>query len=200
MLLIHGGKIRSEATLHRPGSVAGVSFPELLDHYRAIASITALPFLAYYFPAAGSGPLSLGQLEEICALPGVAGLKFTDYDLYTLSLLIRSGKIVFNGRDEVLSAGLLMGAGGGIGSIYNIKPAWFVELYRHARASRWAEARQVQDRINDLIRILLEFPFMSALKQVMTWEGIDCGLALRPRRPISLQQRSDLKNALASLI
>ena len=149
-----------------------------------------------YFPREGS-PVLYAIHKPVMTVGRALG---NDVPIPDRSVKEHHAQIVFNGRDEVLSAGLLMGAGGGIGSIYNIKPAWFVELYRHARASRWAEARQVQDRINDLIRILLEFPFMSALKQVMTWEGIDCGLALRPRRPISLQQRSDLKNALASLI
>jgi N-acetylneuraminate lyase len=178
----------------------GASFTELLEYYRSLAAITSLPFLAYYFPDAGSGPLSLSQLDAICALPGVAGVKFTDYDLYTLSFLIRSGSVVFNGRDEVLCAGLLMGASGGIGSIYNIRPSWFVELYRHARESRWKEARAVQDRINDLIRILLGFPFMPALKQVMAWEGIECGGAMRPRLPLTQEQQMDLKHLLSSVL
>jgi N-acetylneuraminate lyase len=178
---------------------AGASFSELLEHYRSLAAMTSLPFLAYYFPAAGSGTLSLNQLEDICALPRVAGLKFTDYDLYTLSLLIRAGSTVFNGRDEVLCAGLLMGASGGIGSIYNIKPASFVKLYRHAREGRWQEAREEQDRINAVIRVLLRFPFMPALKQWITWEGIDCGQALPPRQPLTAGQREELKLAVASL-
>src|ERR1035438_8229030 len=58
----------------------GASFPEILEHYRSLAATTSLPFLAYYFPDLGSGPLSISQLEQIGALPGVAGLKFTDFD------------------------------------------------------------------------------------------------------------------------
>ena len=42
-------------------------------------------------------------------------LKFTDFDLYKLSQIKKRGHIVFNGHDEVLTAGLLMGADGGIG-------------------------------------------------------------------------------------
>jgi N-acetylneuraminate lyase len=179
---------------------AGASFPELLEHYRALAESTGLPFLAYYFPAAGGGPLSLEQLRQICALPGVAGLKFTDYDLFVLSLLIREGSIVLNGRDEVLSAGLLMGAYGGIGSIYNLVPDWFVDLYRHARAGRWAQARETQDRINDLIAVLLRFPFMPALKRALEWEGIACGAPLRPRIPLTGEQESQLRLALKPVL
>ena len=174
----------------------GVSFPELLEHYRALASATALPFLAYYFPDAGGTALTLPELEQICALPGVAGLKFTDYDLYSLSMLIRRGALVFNGRDEVLAAGLLLGATGGIGSVYNLVPNWFVELHHHAREGRWAQARAVQDRINDLIRVLTAFPFLPALKKALTWQGIPCGEALRPRRPLTPDQQTSLRKAL----
>lgn len=179
---------------------AGASFAELLEHYRALSASTGLPMLAYYFPAIGGGPLSLDQLRQICALPGVVGLKYTDYDLYILSLLIREGNVVFNGRDEVLAAGLLMGATGGIGSIYNLVPSWFVELYRNARAGNWTQAREIQDRVNDLIAVLLRFPFMPALKQAMKWEGIDCGEALRPRIPLTPEQESNLKTALEPVL
>ncbi len=179
---------------------AGATFPELLAYYRALAGTATVPFLAYYFPSVMGGPLSLTQLEQIGALPGIVGLKFTDYDLYTLSLLVRGGKVVFNGRDEVLAGGLLLGASGGIGSIYNVVPEWFVELWNHARADRWPEARKVQDRINDLIRVLLRFPFMPALKQLMTWEGIECGSALRPRIPLTGDEESELRASLEPLL
>lgn len=177
----------------------GASFDELLALYAGLAQATKLPFLAYYFPAYTGGPLNVGQLERICALDGVAGLKYTDYDLYTLSLLSRQGKLVFHGRDEMLSAGLLMGACGGIGSIYNIVPRWFVDLWEHCQAGRWTEARAVQDRINDLIRVLVELPFMPALKRTLAWQGVNCGAALAPRQPLTAEQENTLITALEAL-
>lgn len=175
------------------------SFPETLEHYRALAAITALPFLAYYFPAQAGGTMSLQELEQLCALPGVVGLKFTDYDLFTLSLLVRQGKTVFHGRDEMLAAGFLMGACGGIGSIYNIVPQWFVQLYDLSQEGRWAEARALQDRINDLIRVLVSFPFMPALKRTLDWQGLRCGPALAPRMPLTAQEDARLIAALEAL-
>jgi N-acetylneuraminate lyase len=178
----------------------GASFAELLEHYRALAAATSLPFLAYYFPAVGGGPLTFDQLREICALPNVAGLKYTDFDLYVLSLLTREGNVVFNGRDEVLSAGLLMGANGGIGSLYNLAPEWFVDLFRLARTGRWTEAREIQDRINDLLVVLSRYPFMPALKQALTFMGIPCGKALRPRLPLTADQGSRLREELEPVL
>jgi N-acetylneuraminate lyase len=177
----------------------GVNHAEMMVWYRTLASSTSLPFYAYYFPASTGEPLNVDQLTEICEMPGVGGIKYTDYDLYTLSLLSRAGYQVFNGRDEVLAAGLLMGACGGIGSIYNLIPERFVELNKRAATGEWAEARALQDPINDLIRVLVRFPFLPALKQVLTWEGIECGGVVRPRTGLSAAQQADLRSSLAAL-
>jgi len=103
---------------------------------------------------------------------------------------------MFNGRDEVLAAGLLLGASGGIGSIYNLAPSWFVEIFAHARASRWEEARERQDRVNDLLRVLLHFPFMPAMKRVLAWQGIECGDALRPQIRLTVDQEAELRGCI----
>jgi N-acetylneuraminate lyase len=177
---------------------AATSFAELKAYYRDLAASTDLPFLAYYFPSAAD-QLSFEQLSELCELPGVAGLKFTDYDLFTLASLVNDGRTMFNGRDEVLSAGLLVGAHGGIGSIYNLVPGWFVDLYAHARAGRWADAVTIQHRINVLIRVLIRFPFIAALKQFLGWDGIACGPVLRPRIEMTAEQAVELRRALEPL-
>ena len=178
---------------------AGVNYADMLAWYRTLGSASSLPLLAYYFPDSTGERLSVDQLTEICQLPGVAGLKYTDYDLYTLSLLVRAGYPVFNGRDEVLAAGLLMGACGGIGSIYNLVPELFVEVRNLSAAGDWKASRALQDRINNLIRVLLRFPFLPSLKQVLTWEGIDCGSVVRPRARLTPSQQSELRTSLAEL-
>lgn len=171
----------------------GAAFPEIVEYYRSLAAATALPFLAYYFPAPGSAGWSIDQLLQITALPNVAGLKFTDFDLYSLQQLRAEGKVVFNGRDEVLAAGLLMGASGGIGSIYNLCPSRFVRLYLLARSGEWEQARAVQAEINALIRMLLRYPLFAAIKQILTWQGIDCGTVVPPRLPLTEEQTLALR-------
>lgn len=193
-LVRHAAKIGATAVSSLPP--AGASHAAMLDFYRALAASADLPFFAYYFPANADESLSYDQLADICALPGVTGLKFTDYNLYVLSLLSRDGNIMFNGRDEVLAAGLLMGAHGGIGSIYNLVPAWFVGLYAHARAGRWAEARALQHRINDLIQVLLRFPFLPSLKRILTWDEIECGPVAGRRSSLTADQEAELRRAL----
>jgi N-acetylneuraminate lyase len=88
-----------------------------------------------------------------------------------------------------------MGAHGGIGSFYNLVPELFVRLYMQARATQWAEARATQDRINDLIRAVLAFPLLAALKRMLTWSGIDCGYPVLPRRALTESEEASLRSA-----
>ena len=209
-IIVHTGAYRAQDAIRlsahasRTG-VAAVSalppgtsynFGETKAYYEAIATASAnAPVLIYYFPSMAP-PLSIEQMETLCDIPNVAGLKFTSFDFYTMRQLLLRGEIVFNGPDEMLAAGLLMGAHGGIGSTYNVMPKLFVELYAHARAHRWAEAVAMQDRINSLIRILLSMPLIPALKQIMTWRGIPCGEAVEPRRTLTTEETTRLKAEL----
>ncbi|MBO0799437.1 MAG: dihydrodipicolinate synthase family protein, partial [Blastocatellia bacterium] len=93
-----------------------------------------------------------------------------------------SGATIFYGRDEMLAAGLLFGADGGIGSFYNVIPEMFLQLWDLARAGCWAEMRELQQTINDFITITLRYPLFPALKAMLGWRGIDCGSCLAPRR------------------
>ncbi len=174
------------------------SMDEVRAYYSAIASSVSIPVLVYYFPTFAANPKSLPDLVSLCEIPNVAGLKFTSTDLYTLGELKRQGAVIFNGYDEILVAGLLMGADGGIGTFYNVIPEWFVELYRSARSGDWAHARLVQSRINEIITIGLRYPVHSAAKEMLRWLGMDCGVVAAPRRQLSAEEVSTLQAALAA--
>jgi N-acetylneuraminate lyase len=106
--------------------------------------------------------------------------------------------VVFSGYDEVLVAGLLMGADGGIGTFYNVMPHLFVHVYHCALLGDWEGARAVQDQINTVIRIALQFPCFPAIKEMLRWRGIECGPCIRPRGGLSLLQAAELRRQLES--
>lgn len=172
------------------------SMEEVRAYYSAIAASVSIPLFVYFFPGFAANPKTLGDLNSLCEIPNVAGLKFTSMDLYTLGELKRQGAVIFSGFDEILVAGLLMGADGGIGSFYNVAPRWFVELYQAARAGDWAKAREAQGRINEIITIGLRYPVHSAVKEMLRWRGIDCGVCAAPRRGLSAAEVAELRKAL----
>jgi N-acetylneuraminate lyase len=192
----HAAKAGARAISSLPPLSGQFGFAEVFRYYEALARASDLPLLVYYFPDLSPAIASGEQLESLCALPNVLGVKFTDFDLYRLSLLTRPDRCLFNGRDEVLAAGLLMGADGGIGTFYNLVPELFLRIYTAAAAGRWDEARLAQQRVNALIRITLRFPLFPAVKQILAWSGLDCGPCLPPRAPLTLEQQRSLQEGL----
>ena len=191
----HAAQIGAHAISSLPPSAA-FSFPEVRAYYEAIAAAAGIPVLVYYFPEFSRSVATLDEIYSLCSIPNVVGLKFTDFDFYRLSLISRAGHVIFSGRDEAFAAGVLMGATGGIGSFYNIVPELFVEVWQAGCAGDYKRARAVQDRINDLIRAVLQFPMMPALKTILTWSGIDCGPAVAPRRRLTREEEHKLREAL----
>ena len=173
-VIAHVGAARMEDAIElaRHASAAGAraisslppmgaySFEEIRAYYAALAAASDVPLVLYYFPEIAPN-LRADQVVELCAVPNVVGVKFTSFEVNRIAEMNRAGAFVLNGRDEVLAAGLLMGACGGIGTFYNLTPELFVDVWRAARRGAWSEARAVQDRINELLAIVLRFPMSS---------------------------------------
>ena len=175
-----------------------LSFEEIHRYYQDLAAAVDVPVLVYYFPEVGPAIKTLEQILALCSIAGVVGLKFTDFDLYRLAEIRREGHVLFNGRDEVLAAGLYMGATGGIGTFYNLIPRTFAAIQAAALREDWAEARRLQDYVNRLIRITLAYPPLPAVKRMLTWSGIAAGECLKPRVGMSDEQWTKLQGELTA--
>ena len=177
--------------------IGNYSFAEIKAYYTAIAAASDLPLLIYYFPAYAPSVNSLDLILDLCAIPNVCGLKFTANDLFLLSEVKKSGATVFYGTDEMLIAGLAMGADGGIGSFYNVAPELFVRLWALTREGEWEQARAMQQQVNELLAIGLRFPVHPAVKAMVVRRGIDCGKCLPPRRSLTSEEEARLDEMIA---
>jgi N-acetylneuraminate lyase len=170
----------------------GFSYAEIRLYYATLAAASEVPLVLYFFPEVAPG-LRAEQVVELCSVPNVAGVKFTSHELNRIAEMNRAGAYVLNGRDEVLAAGLLMGACGGIGSFYNLTPELFVGIWQAARRGDWQEARTLGDRANSLIAIVLRFPMIAAIKKLLEWSGVPCGPVLPPRRGLTAEEEAELR-------
>ena len=191
-MLVHVGTGEIESTLTlsahaaRVGAHAVSSLPPKGDFravysfYERLAKESTLPLILYYFPQLCPDAFpSEADLFEVCELPNVLGVKFTDYNLFLLQQLVERGLTVYNGRDEIYAAGLLMGASGGIGSTFGVLPQEAVAIARAAHHQHWAEAQQAQKRLNAALQIWLQYPYLAALKLTCdSWFGLDMGPVL----------------------
>lgn len=166
------------------------------DFYTKLAEESALPLIPYYFPKiAPTAFANPKDLLDICELPNVIGVKFTDFNFYLLQQLVKREKMMFNGYDEALAAGLLMGAQGGIGSTYNAWPEVYQEIFAAAQRGDWETARLWQAQGNSVLDVVLRYPFFPALREMVRLRGFDCG-PLMSGESLTLSQRESLRNDL----
>jgi dihydrodipicolinate synthase/N-acetylneuraminate lyase len=172
----------------------------LIDHFSAVAEAARpLPTLLYYTPGIAPSLRNYGQLERLLDLPSIAGVKFTctDASEFAYAVYERSARqTVLSGVDENFVPALLMGAHGAIGSFVNVVPELFAQIYDLARRGEWERAREIQKQIVRVVRVTEQYPFLSALKNIVAWQGCECGEPRAPHRALSADARAELRAGL----
>ena len=149
-------------------------------------------FIIYNIPQLAGVSLSVPLLKEMLKNPRVIGVKNSSMPTQDIQMWADEGAIVFNGPDEQLISGLVMGAVGGIGGTYGAMPELYVELYRCVKAGEMAKALEIQ---NDCCRIIYKMcsgygNMYGMIKEILRINGgPDCGSV---RAPLAELIESDL--------
>lgn len=176
----------------------GYRFDELKAHYAALARATDLPFLIYNFPELTGVRLSPAQLSELLELPNIVGVKNTCGDHYALEQIrrLRPDRVILNGFDETLLAGLSLGADGGIGSTYNVQADKVLRLATLFAKGDIEEARQVQAAMNGFIDIIAKYGVLPSLKYALELQGLAMGHCRPPFLPLDTAAKASVEQAV----
>ena len=140
-------------------------------------------FIIYNIPQLAGVSLSVPLLQEMLRNPRVIGVKNSSMPTQDIQMWRDEGAIVFNGPDEQLISGLVMGAVGGIGGTYGAMPELYVKLYQLVKSGDMATALELQ---NDCCRIIYKMcsghgNMYGMIKQILRInEGLDCGSVRLP--------------------
>ena len=178
------------------------SFEEIRQYYFDIVEKTSLPMLIYNFPNFSGVNLSVDQISQFLSDDRFIGVKHTSNDYFALSgfKIAFPEKIIYNGFDEMMLAGLSMGADGGIGSTYNIMAEKFITLMALVKENRLDEARELQNTINIIIRAMCDVGVMQAEKALLCEMGLDFGIARKPFAPLSAEKQQKLVDTVMPLL
>ena len=149
-------------------------------------------FIIYNIPQLAGVSLTVPLLKEMLQNPRVIGVKNSSMPVQDIQMWADEGAIVFNGPDEQLISGLVMGAIGGIGGTYGAMPKLYVKLYELVKAGKLDVAKELQ---NDCCRIIYKMcsgqgNMYAMIKQILRLScGIDCGSV---RAPLAELVDSDL--------
>lgn len=140
-------------------------------------------FIIYNIPQLAGVALSVPLLREMLKNPRCIGVKNSSMPTQDIQMWRDEGAIVFNGPDEQLISGLVMGAAGGIGGTYGAMPELYVKLFERVKSGDLATALEIQ---NDCCRIIYKLcsghgNMYAMIKEVLRKMGCpDCGSVRAP--------------------
>ena len=140
-------------------------------------------FIIYNIPQLAGVALNVPLLKEMLKNPRCIGVKNSSMPTQDIQMWRDEGAIVFNGPDEQLISGLVMGATGGIGGTYGAMPELYIKLYECVKSGDLATALEIQ---NDCCRIIYKLcsgrgNMYAMIKEVLRKMGCpDCGSVRAP--------------------
>ena len=148
-------------------------------------------FIIYNIPQLAGVSLTVDLLREMKKNPRVIGVKNSSMPTQDIQMWADEGVMVFNGPDEQLISGLVMGAVGGIGGTYGAMPELYIELYNCVKSGNMQKALDIQ---NDCCRIIYKLVsghgnMYGMIKEALRINGNpDCGSV---RAPLAELNESD---------
>jgi len=200
----HAQAIGAQAVAILPPYVYHHSDAALLRHYVTIANrVPDLPIYLYNFPAISHNtlttPLILALRE---AAPNIIGMKDSSGALATLTEVVAATDGQFNaingGDGQVLMA-FAMGFDGCVSGNANVVPELLVALYQAVSRGDLAQARTLQQQLNQVRTLLGDGGNLSLFKGMLARRGVPVGDVRAPLLPAGAELVAEKWEALAAM-
>lgn len=205
-LSAHAQSIGADAvSIMAPCYFKPATVEDLVDFCEPIAAAAPeLPFYFYDIPALTSVHLSMPEFlkKGAARIPNLAGLKFTSPNLMSLQQCMELEDGRFNilfGMDEMLLAGLSLGATGAVGSTYNYAAPLYHKIIAAFEKGDMTTAQTLQLKSVKLVEVLCQYGVLAAGKAIMAMLGADCGPVRPPMRRLTSQQITSLHSQIEAL-
>jgi len=146
----------------------------LYQHFKALNDAVEIPVLLYNVPGRTVIDLSNETIIRLSRLPNIVGIKDATGDLVRMSQLrisIEPGFSFISGDDPTLLGYMAHGGNGVISVTSNVAPAEMVALYNATKQGDFEAARQWQDRLIRLHKVLFADASPSPTKYALSRLG-----------------------------
>jgi 4-hydroxy-tetrahydrodipicolinate synthase len=162
---------------------------DLLRYVELVASRIPLPVLLYNIPQLTKVAFEPETVGGAALIPGVLGIKDSSRDLAYLARVVEAVRArpdftILNGPEEILAEAMRAGSHGGVCGGSNLRPEWFMDLFRAASNEDWDEADRLQRKVLEMSAALYETghpdtSYLRGLKSSLELAGI-CRAQLAP--------------------
>ena len=185
----------------KPGTV-----DELVDFFAPFCrAARELPLYFYNMPSITGVNLPVDKflIEGKKKIPNLVGTKFTHNNLMEMGACIDLEQHKFevlHGFDEILIAGLSMGAVAGVGSTYNYIPNVYHAIFESMKKNEVETARAWQMKSIRTVEVIIKYGGgVRGGKAIMKLIGLDCGSCRLPIKAFSTEEYEKLKGDLDAI-
>jgi 4-hydroxy-tetrahydrodipicolinate synthase len=182
--------------------------PEMAyGHFAEIASATALPIIAFVYPATSGLRIGTDALVRICSeIDNVVAVKEWSNDIIVYERNLRALKsldkdiTVLSSFSRSLLASLVLGSDGILSGHGSVVADLHVSLFRAVEKQDLAEARRVWDRLQPVVEVCYDDPFLDGhnrMKVALELLGrIDAAHVRPPLQPLSGAERERIRGVV----
>ena len=172
----------------------------LIDHFSAVAEGAGVPVIVYNVPGRVGVNVEAATILTLAEVPGIAAVKEASGNMTQCMTILREkpeGFTFLSGEDSLTLAFLAMGGDGLISVIGNEAPADITRLVAHGLAGRFAEAREIHERLLPLMDANFCESNPIPVKHAMAVMGLCENVLRRPLRPLAAGRHAVLESTLA---
>ncbi len=175
----------------------------LFAHYETLATEVDLPMVLYNNPLYTGNEITPALIDRLAAVPNVIGLKQSNADFGILMENIRSNSdkvAVLTGIDSQFYAALASGATGIFSTAACVIPREMVAIYEAVQSGAFAEARQLQLKLQALNRYLEYDPgYVGPCKAALRMLGLPAGPVRGPLPEVTPDEEAGVRAGLEEL-
>ncbi|MBK1809726.1 4-hydroxy-tetrahydrodipicolinate synthase [Clostridium sp. YIM B02505] len=174
--------------------------PELIAHYKAVASSVNLPILMYNMPGKTGINIEPESVRELAKVKNIVGIKDSGGKLENMKAYLEVTKGedfgVFSGSDSLILDILKAGGQGAVAATANFLAEIDVAIYNNFIKGDLEAAQKAQGSIEELRRILKFGTIPSVIKQTVTLNGINVGPARLPATQPTGEKLEEIKRVV----
>jgi 4-hydroxy-2-oxoglutarate aldolase len=174
----------------------------LIGHYRRVADASPIPVLLYSVPIFTGVTLEAPEVAVLSEHPNIVGIKESSGHVMRVAEMVAAAPAdfqVLTGSAPTLLAGLMVGAKGAILALASALPEKCVELFELVRAGQIEKARELQNVLLKVSKVVASEHAIAGVKFAMDQRGYRGGIPRPPLVPLSEAYEQRILESLASL-
>lgn len=157
---------------------------EVVEYFKAVASVTDLPILIYNNPVDYGIYVTLDMFEELIEYPTIQAVKESTRDLANVTRMInRFGKRIkiLGGVDTICLETLMLGADGLVAGLVDAFPNETMAMYNYVKTGEYDKAVAIYRWFMPLLELDIHPKLIQYIKLAATAEGISNPYVRAPR-------------------